>query len=59
MSIRYFDVKETGIYTIILTSLAQENMNYEVELGSTNALIISISRSYVCWRACYYYSHHI
>ena len=42
MSIRYFDVKETGVYTIILTSLAQENMNYEVELGSTNALIISI-----------------
>ena len=42
MSIRYFDVKETGVYTIILTSLAQKNMNYEVELGSTNALIISI-----------------
>ena len=42
MSIRYFDVRETGVYTIILTSLAQENMNYEVELGSTNALIISI-----------------
>ncbi len=42
MSIRYFDVKESGFYTIVLTNLAQENMNYEVEIGSTNALIISI-----------------
>ena len=42
MSIRYFDVKESGIYTIVLTNLAQERMNYEVEIGSTNALIISI-----------------
>jgi len=42
MSIRYFDVKESGIYTIVLTNLAQEKMNYEVEIGSTNALIISI-----------------
>jgi hypothetical protein len=42
MSIRYFDVKESGIYTIILTNLAQEKMSYEVEIGSTNALIISI-----------------
>ena len=42
MSIRYFDVKESGIYTIILTNLAQEKMNYEIEIGSTNALIISI-----------------
>ena len=50
MSIRYFDVRETGVYTIILTSLAQENMNYD-ELGSTNALIISIPWSYVCWRS--------
>ena len=42
MSIRYFDAKESGIYTIVLTNLAQEKMNYEVEIGSTNALIISI-----------------
>ena len=42
MSIRYFDVKESGIYSIVLTNLAQERMNYEVEIGSTNALIISI-----------------
>ena len=38
----YFDAKESGIYTIVLTNLAQEKMNYEVEIGSTNALIISI-----------------
>ena len=42
MSIRYFDVKEPGIYTLILTNLAQEKMNYDVEIGSTNALIISM-----------------
>ena len=42
MSIKYFDVKETGMYTMILTNLAQEKMNYEVEIGSTNAIIISI-----------------
>tara|TARA_B100000614_G_scaffold33852_1_gene26366 strand:- start:312 stop:803 length:492 start_codon:yes stop_codon:yes gene_type:complete len=42
MSIRYFDVKEAGMYTMILTNLAQEKMNYEVEIGSTNAIIISI-----------------
>ena len=42
MSIRYFDAKESGIYTIVLTNLAQEKMNYEIEIGSTNALIISI-----------------
>jgi len=42
MSIRYFDIKEAGMYTIVLTNLAQEKMNYEVEIGSTNALIISI-----------------
>jgi len=42
MSIRYFDTKESGIYSIVLTNLAQEKMNYEVEIGSTNALIISM-----------------
>ena len=42
MSIRYFDVKETGVYTMIMTNLAQEKMSYEVEIGSTNAIIISI-----------------
>ena len=42
MSIRYFDVKETGVYTLVMTNLAQEKMNYEVEIGSTNAIIISI-----------------
>ena len=42
MSIRYFDIKEAGMYTIVLTNLAQEKMNYEVEIGSTNALIISM-----------------
>jgi len=42
MSIKYFDVKETGVHTIIMTNIAQEKMNYEVEIGSTNAPIISI-----------------
>ena len=42
MSIRYLDVKETGVYTMVMTNLAQEKMNYEVEIGSTNAIIISI-----------------
>ena len=42
MSIKYFDVKETGVYTMVMTNLAQEKMNYEVEIGSTNAIIISI-----------------
>ena len=42
MSIRYFDVKETGVYTMVMTNLAQEKMSYEVEIGSTNAIIISI-----------------
>ena len=42
MSIRYFDAKESGIYSIVLTNLAQEKMNYEIEIGCTNALIISI-----------------
>ena len=37
LSIRYFDVKESGIYTMILTNLAQEKMNYEIEIGSTDA----------------------
>jgi hypothetical protein len=37
MSIRYFDVKESGIHTIILTNLAQEEMGYKIEIGSTNA----------------------
>ena len=42
MSIRYFDVKETGVYTMVMTNLAQEKMNYEVEIGRTNAIIISM-----------------
>jgi len=42
MSIRYFDVRESGVYTMVLTNLAQEKMNYEVEIGSTNAVMISI-----------------
>ncbi len=42
MSIRYFDVKESGIYNIVLTNLAQEKMNYEVEIGSTNSIMISM-----------------
>jgi len=42
MSIKYFDVKESGIYTMILTNLAQEKMNYEIEIGSTDATRIMI-----------------
>ena len=42
MSIRYFDVKESGIYTMILTNLAQEKMSYEIEIGSTDATRIVI-----------------
>ena len=42
MSIRYFDVRESGVYTMVLTNLAQEKMNHEVEIGSTNAEMISI-----------------
>ena len=42
MSIRYFDVKESGIHTMILTSLAQEKMDYEIEIGSTDAKNIMI-----------------
>ena len=40
MSIRYFDVKESGIYTMILTNLAQEKMDCEIEIGSTDAIRI-------------------
>jgi len=42
MSIRYFDVKESGIHTMVLTNLAQEKMNYEIEIGSTDAIRIMI-----------------
>ena len=42
MSIRYFDVKESGMYTMILTNLAQEKMDYEIEIGSTDAIKIMI-----------------
>ena len=42
MSIRYFDVKESGIYTMILSNTAKEKMNYQVEIGSTDSLNISI-----------------
>ena len=42
MSIRYFDVKESGTYTIVLTNLAQEKMSYEIEMGSTDAIRIMI-----------------
>ena len=37
MSIRYFDVKESGMHTIILTSLSQEKMDYEIEIGNTDS----------------------
>ena len=37
MSIRYFDVKESGVHTMIVTNLSQENMKYEIEIGSTDA----------------------
>ena len=42
MSIRYFDVKESGIYTMILLNTAKEKMNYQVEIGSTDIMNISI-----------------
>ena len=42
MSIRYFDVKESGIYTMILSNTAKEKMNYQVEIGSTDIINISI-----------------
>ena len=42
MSIRYFDVKESGIYTMILSNTAKEKMNYQVEIGSTDIMNISI-----------------
>ena len=42
MSIRYFDVKESGIHTMIVTNLSQESMRYEIEIGSTDANKIMI-----------------
>ena len=42
MSIRYFDVKESGMYTMILSNTAKEKMNYQVEIGSTDIMTISI-----------------
>jgi len=37
MSIGYFDTKASGMYTMVLTNLAQKEMNYEVKIGSTAA----------------------
>ena len=37
MSIRYFDVKESGVHTMIVTNLSQDSMKYEIEIGSTDA----------------------
>ena len=37
MSIRYFDVRESGMHTMIVTNLSQESMKYEIEIGSTDA----------------------
>ena len=42
MSIRYFDVKESGMHTMIVTNLSQESMRYEIEIGSTDANKIMI-----------------
>jgi hypothetical protein len=42
MSIRYFDVKESGMYTMILSNTAKEKVNYQVEIGSTDSVNISI-----------------
>jgi len=42
MSIRYFDVKESGVHTMIVTNLSQESMNYEIEIGSTDSNKIMI-----------------
>ena len=42
MSIRYFDVKESGTHTMIVTNLSQESMRYEIEIGSTDANKIMI-----------------
>ena len=42
MSIRYFDVKESGVHTMIVTNLSQESMKYEIEIGSTDANKIMI-----------------
>ncbi|MDA0756529.1 MAG: hypothetical protein O3C04_04080 [Crenarchaeota archaeon] len=37
MSIKYFDVKKSGIHTMIVTNLSQESMKYEIEIGSTDS----------------------
>ena len=42
MSIIYFDVKESGMYTMILSNTAKEKVNYQVEIGSTDSMNISI-----------------
>ena len=42
MSISYFDVKESGMYTMILSNTAKEKVNYQVEIGSTDSMNISI-----------------
>jgi hypothetical protein len=42
MSIRYFDVKESGIHTMIITNFSEEKMSYEIEIGSTDASRIMI-----------------
>ena len=42
MSIRYFDVKESGMHTMIVTNLSQESMKYEIEIGSTDSNKIMI-----------------
>ena len=42
MSIRYFDVKESGMYTMILSNTVKEKVNYQVEIGSTDSVNISI-----------------
>ena len=42
MSIIYFDVKESGMYTMILSNTAKEKVNYQVEIGSTDSVNISI-----------------
>ena len=42
MSIRYFDVKESGIHTMIITNFSEEKMSYEIEIGSTDANRIMI-----------------
>jgi hypothetical protein len=42
MSIRYFDVKESGKHTMIITNLSKEKMSYEIEIGSIDATRIMI-----------------